>query len=197
MNDELFLAIKTLHSGGVVAHATETCYGLAVDIFQKAAVQKLYRLKKMDLAKPVSVLVRDLDEAQRYGVFSEKALDLARRYWPGALTLVLPRTALLPEWINPGHPTIGLRVSPNKKTRQLLEAFSGPLTTTSANVHGQPETYKVEDFLAQGLVPDAVLNSGQIGQTPPSTLVEVLGEDVKLLRQGALRLKEVDNSFGA
>ncbi len=189
MNDQLLLAVKTLHSGGVVAHPTETCYGLAVDIFQKGAVEKLYRLKGMDLNKPVSLLVRDLEEAQRYGVFSERALELAKRYWPSALTLVLPRTALLPLWVNPGLATIGLRVSPNKKARQLVEAFGGPLTTTSANVHGQPEAYKVDDFLAQGLVPDAVLDSGQLGKTPPSTLVEVVENEVRILRQGDLRLE--------
>lgn len=188
MNDLLMNAVKTLHSGGVVAHATETCYGLAADIFQKKALARLYDLKKMPLDKPVSVLVRDLEEAQRYGDFSSAALQLALKYWPGPLTIIVPRKPPLPPLVNYGHPTVGFRVSSNKKTRELLEAFGGPLTTTSANVHGQPQAYSVQDMLDQGLVPDAVLDSGRIGENPPSTIVEVIGGEVKVIRQGEIKL---------
>jgi L-threonylcarbamoyladenylate synthase len=172
----------------VVAHATETCYGLAADIFQRKALEHLYALKKMPLDKPVSVLVRDLDEAQRYGEFSSTALKLALKYWPGPLTIIVPRKAALPPLVNYGQTTVGFRVSSNKKTRELLEAFGGPLTTTSANVHGQPQAYSVQDMLDQGLVPDAVLDSGRIGENPPSTIVEVIGEEVKVVRQGEIKL---------
>lgn len=188
MNDLLMNAVKTLHSGGVVAHATETCYGLAADIFQKKALERLYSLKKMPLDKPVSVLVRDLDEAQRYGEFSTTALNLALKYWPGPLTIIVPRKAALPPLVNYGHPTVGFRVSSNKKTRELLEAFGGPLTTTSANVHTEKQAYSVQDMLNQALVPDAVLDSGRIGENPPSTIVEVIGEQVKVIRQGEIKL---------
>lgn len=188
MNEDLMNAVKTLHAGGVVAHATETCYGLAADIFQKKSLDRLYALKKMPLDKPVSILVRDLDEAQRYGEFSGEALKLALKYWPGPLTIIVPRTAALPKLINYGHPTIGFRVSSNKKTRQLLEAFGGPLTTTSANVHTEPQAYSVQEMLYQGLVPDFVLDSGRIGENPPSTIVEVIGEEVRVVRQGELKI---------
>ncbi|MBT4384469.1 L-threonylcarbamoyladenylate synthase, partial [Candidatus Peregrinibacteria bacterium] len=118
---ELILdAVKTLYAGGVVAHPTETCYGLAVDIFQKSAVEKLYRLKSMPFSKQVSVLVRDLEEAQQYGEFSTLAVQYALKYWPGALTIIVPRKPSVPLWINPGDDTIGFRVSSNKKTRELL-----------------------------------------------------------------------------
>ncbi len=188
MNDELVNAVKALHAGGVVAHATETCYGLAADIFQKKAIDRLYALKKMPLDKPVSVLVRDLDEAQRYGEFSPKALQLALKYWPGPLTIIVPRTAALPKLINFGHPTVGFRVSSHKKTSQLLEAFGGPLTTTSANVHGLLQAYSVQEMLDQGLVPDFILDSGRIGENPPSTIVEVVGDEIKIIRQGEIKL---------
>lgn len=188
MNDDLVNAVKALHQGGVVAHATETCYGLAADIFQKAALERLYSLKKMPFDKPVSVLVRDLEEAQRYGVFSNKALQLALKYWPGPLTIIVPRTPALPKLINFGHPTVGFRVSSNKKTRELLEAFGGPLTTTSANIHGQMQAYSVQEMLDQGLVPDFVLDSGRIGENPPSTIVEVIGDELRIIRQGELKI---------
>ena len=188
MNEVLMNAVKTLHSGGVVAHPTETCYGLAADIFQKKALDRLYGLKKMPLDKPVSILVRDLDEAQRYGIFSPTALKLALQYWPGPLTIIVPRTEALPKMINFGHPTVGFRVSSNGKTRELVEAFGGPITTTSANIHTEYQAYSVQEMLDQGLVPDFVLDGGRIGENPPSTIVEVIGEEVKVVRQGSIKI---------
>ena len=188
MDEHILEAIKVLHEGGVVAHPTETCYGLAADIFQKKALDRLYSLKKMPFQKPVSILVRDLEEAQQYGEFSSLALKLALQYWPGPLTIVVPRTALVPKFLNFSYPTIGLRVSSNKKARQLLEAFGGALTTTSANLFTLPEAYTAPAFLDQGLAPDFILDGGQIPKTPPSTIVEVKGDQVTVLRQGSVEL---------
>jgi L-threonylcarbamoyladenylate synthase len=202
MNDLLAEAVKVLHLGGVVAHPTETCYGLAADVFSKAGVRKVYDLKGMDMGKPVSILVRDLEEAQRYGEFSPLAVKLALAYWPGPLTVIVPRkgggdgaAATLPVWFNPGVEWIGFRVSSNKKTRELVEAFAGPLTTTSANKTGQAAPYSVQEILKQGLVPDFVLDGGQIGRTEASTVVKVIpgdGEEddrLEILRQGPIQLQ--------
>ncbi len=188
IKEELLAAVQTLLQGKVVAHPTETCYGLAADVFNKSAVQHLYKLKGMHMDRPVSILVRDLDEAQAYGEFSPAALKLALAHWPGPLTLVVPRKATLPKFINYGMDSIGIRVSSNKKARQLVEAFGGPITTTSANKAGEPHTYKVEDFMNQGLVPEFILDAGQIGKTPPSTIVKVMGDNVEVLREGTIQL---------
>jgi L-threonylcarbamoyladenylate synthase len=179
-------AVMTLHKAGVVAHPTETCYGLAADIFQKSAVEKVYAMKQMPYSKPVSILVQNLEEAQRYGEFSPAAVKLALQHWPGPLTIIVPRSAMLPKWVNPGLDSVGFRVSSNKKTRELVEGFGGPVTTTSANLSGEPQAYKVADLLH--LEPDYVLDGGQIGQNPPSTIVKVDGEDVTIIRQGELFL---------
>lgn len=181
-------AVKHLHAAGVVAHPTETCYGFAADIFQRAAIERLYDLKQMPLTKPVSVLVRDLEEAQRYGEFSDRALELAKQYWPGPLTLIVPRTSMLPRWVNPGLDSVGFRMSPHAKSAALVEAFGGPLTTTSANVHGKPQAYNVQEMLDQGLLPDFVLDGGQLAGDLPSTIVKVVGNDIELIRQGPVQL---------
>lgn len=181
-------AVQELLQGSVILHPTETCYGLAVDIFNKEAVKKLYRLKKMPLDKPVSILVRDLKEAQQYGVFNDKALELAKKHWPGPLTIIVPRTELLPKWINFGLDSIGMRISSNKKARELVEAFGGPLTTTSANKHGEPQAYTIQDVMGQDLVPDYILDSGKIGPTPPSTIVKVVDGGIELIRKGPIDL---------
>lgn len=179
-------AVKTLREGKVVAHATETCYGLAADIFSHNAVLRLYEMKKMNLDKPVSILCGSLEEAKKYGEFSDLAVGLAEKYWPGPLTIVVPRTAALPKWINPGISTIGIRVSSNETTRQLVEGFAGPITTTSANIHGEPQAYSVDEFAE--LKPDFILNSGRIPQNSPSTIVEMIGDELKIIRQGEIIL---------
>ncbi len=172
----------------VLLHPTETCYGLACRVHDREAVQKLYTMKQMPLEKPVSLLVKDLEMAQKYAVFSDEALELAKKYWPGPLTLVLPRTAHLPEWINPGTATVGLRVSSHPSVASLFEALDEPITTTSANVHGQPEVYSVPEALAQGLKPDELVNEGVLAKNPPSTIVEVSEQGVRVIRQGALKV---------
>lgn len=188
MNQEIVEAKKALHEGKVLAHATETCYGLAVDIFQRLAVQRLYSMKKMPLDKPVSILVRSLEEAEQYGEFSEKVRELAKKYWPGPLTIIVPRRNILPEWINYGQDSIGIRCSSHKKTKEIVDAFGGPLTTTSANVHGLPQAYSVQEIESQGLKPDFILDSGKIPENKPSTIVKLEGEELIIIRQGDLQI---------
>ncbi|KKR07761.1 MAG: Sua5/YciO/YrdC/YwlC family protein, tRNA threonylcarbamoyladenosine biosynthesis protein [Candidatus Peregrinibacteria bacterium GW2011_GWF2_39_17] len=175
-------AVKVLRQGGVVAHPTDTCYGLAVDIFNKAALERLYELKGMSQEKPVSILVRSLKEAKEYGEFSKIALDLAARYWPGSLTLVVPRTEKAPVFLNSKQDTIGIRVIVEDWTKNLLEAFGSPLSTTSANKHGQASPYSVAEILVQ---PDFLIDGGNLDpKNQPSTIVEVIGAQKRILRQG-------------
>ena len=104
-------AVEVLRNGGVVMHPTETCYGLAVDVFNEKALEKLYRLKGRDADKPLSILVDSVGMAQEYGLFSEKAGELARKYWPGALSIVVPRKKSLSEFLNKGHDFVSIRNS--------------------------------------------------------------------------------------
>jgi L-threonylcarbamoyladenylate synthase len=183
---------KILKGGGVVLHATETCYGLAADIFNKKAVEKIYVLKKMDGNKPVSIMVRGLAEAKKYAIFNQQALGLAKKHWPGPLTLVLPRKKALPVFLNPGHETVGIRCPDHEVARGLIEAADGPLVTTSANVSGKPQAYEVKEFLAQiggrqaCQVPDLIIDSGKIPKRKPSTIVGFGKEGLRIIRKGDL-----------
>ncbi len=227
-------AVRILRAGGVVMHATETCYGLAADIFNQRALEKLYVLKKMPTDKPVSIMVRGLEEAREYADFSTspvgrqdlsnpvtsevgqhrelgglggvlagigeqrdsgrprvpEPLELAKKYWPGPLTLVLPRTKLLPAFLNPGSATVGVRCPDSVVSMALLDGFDGPLTTTSANLSGLPEVYKVSDYLAQlapgGLGPDLILDQGELPKNKPSTVVKFDEKGIKVVREGIL-----------
>lgn len=180
-------AIAVLRLGGIVLHPTETCYGLAVDVFNKKALEKLYTVKGMERNKPLSVLVSGLEMALKYGEFSEKALKLAKKYWPGPLSIVVPRKNL-PEFFNIGDEFVSFRCSSNDFCMSMVEKFGSPVVTTSANRAGLPQLYSadgVEDAFGQFANEiDLVVNGGRIERNKPSTIVKVEGNKICVIRQG-------------
>lgn len=177
-------ATHALDEGGIVMHPTETCYGFAVDIFNEGALRKLYMVKSMKESKPLSILVDGIEMAREYGVFSDKALELAKKYWPGPLSIVVPRAEALPVHFNPGHEFVSMRVSGLDFCRELVASFTQPVTTTSANKSGYPETY--EPMVMGGV--DLLVDGGKIAYHKPSTIIRIVGDKCQILRQGELVL---------
>ncbi|MBI2638884.1 threonylcarbamoyl-AMP synthase [Candidatus Peregrinibacteria bacterium] len=194
MKKSLQKALNKLRTGGVIAHATETCYGFACDAFSKRALVSLYKIKKMSLQKPVSIMVHSLTMAKKYGVFSKKALIFAKKYWPGPLTIIVKRKNTLPKFFNPGIKTIGIRVPAHALSIKLIKAFGRPLTTTSANISGQPPPYSVsaiqKQFRSRKLKPDFILDSGRLKKNPPSTIIDISQKTPKIIRHGSFHLSE-------
>lgn len=185
-SDVIRRAAEVLKAGGLVINPTDTCYGIAADIFNKAAIENLYAQKGMPLDKPISILVRSIEEAKIYGVFSEFALRLAQEFWPGPLTLVVPRTDALPPHINPSGKTVGIRVIDDPVSVSLLDALGGPITTTSANAHGMPSPYSVKEVSVEA---DLMLDVGELSRRQkPSTIIQVEGDTATMIRQGDLNL---------
>ncbi|MFH1284302.1 MAG: L-threonylcarbamoyladenylate synthase [Candidatus Peregrinibacteria bacterium] len=173
-------AVRVLRNGGVVMHPTETCYGFAVDVFNEKALEKLYRLKGRDFDKPVSILVNSFEMAEKYGVFSEKALEIARKYWPGPLSIVVPSE----------EKSVSIRFSDNGFCNDMVREFGGPVTTTSANVSGNEPLYEpdLSQFGENTDVIDLVVDGGKLERKAPSTVVKIFGENVEILRQGGIRI---------
>lgn len=188
--DEL---IRVLRAGGVIAHATDTCYGFACDALNEHALKKLYALKRMSREKPVSILVSDSVLARQYGVFDERARVLAEQYWPGALTVIVPRLPTLPPFLNPGSESVGIRVPDHAFSLELARRFGAPLTTTSANITALPSPYTVRQIAAQfeesELKPDIIVDGGDLDpHNLPSTIVDLTGDVPRIVRQGSLKL---------
>lgn len=190
--------LAAIRSGGVVAHATETCYGLACDISNPSAVEKLFAIKQRPTHQPVSALFASVDEAKKYVTWNEKAEELAEQYLPGPLTLILPiredaPNVLFPklETRNLKPETIGVRVSSHPHAHSLVLMFGSPLSTTSANLHGQPNPYSAQDiekqFADAEIKPDLILDSGVLPPTPPSTVLNLVDEE-QMMRQGSVRI---------
>jgi L-threonylcarbamoyladenylate synthase len=173
-------ALSVLKAGGIVMHPTETCYGLAVDIFNEDALQKLYKLKKMDTLKPVSIIVASIEDAKKWAEIDEKAEDLMKEFWPGPYTFLVKRRDTLPMFFNKGMPKVGLRNPSVPSIIKMVETFGRPVTTTSANVSGRPESYDASEFLGQlkglsnSFKPDLIIDAGFIGENKPSTIYDVV-----------------------
>ena len=178
-------AMEVLKAGGVVAHATETCYGLACDLTNPEAVAKLFKIKGRPTDSPVSALFESVTEAKEYTVWNERAEELAAQNLPGPLTLILPVKPDAPQklYVTPeGAKTIGVRVSPHTTAQRLVQRYDYPLSTTSANAHGKPNPFSVKEIQDQGVKPDLIIDSGELKPTEVSKVIDLsLGEE-KVLR---------------
>jgi L-threonylcarbamoyladenylate synthase len=190
-------ALRVLATGGVVAHATETCYGLACDLRNPAAVARLFAIKRRPADQPVSALFASLEDAKRYVEWNDRAQALASDNLPGPLTLILPlrkdAPPLCPTPIPSPIPTLGIRISSHPLAAELAARFGHPLSTTSANLHGEPNPYSATEierlFRGHDLQPDLILDSGGLPPTPPSTIIDLSRTGSgQTRRQGGLSL---------
>ena len=168
-----------LNFGHVCILPTETVYGIACRADNPDAIDRIYAIKGRDFDKPLAVCVRDVEAAKKLALFDETAQRLAREFWPGPLTLVLPvQSKTLDKRCYQGE-TIALRC-PDIEWR---EHFDYPLALTSANKSGEPAATTADT----GLEVDAVLDSGPSREKTPSTILLVKDGKIKCLREGALK----------
>lgn len=189
-------ALDVLSRGGIVVHATETCYGLTADLTNSTATQMLFDVKHRPYDMPVSALFPSMHEACAFVDASPTALKLAEKHFPGPLTLVLPKKkSAQPLWVTVAgegaDEWIGVRVSSHPWAQDLARNFGRPLATTSANIHGEANPYDAlalaERYNLSPPSPDLIIDSGGVlPEAPPSTVVRVDGDSVTVLRQGAL-----------
>lgn len=179
-------ATVAIRAGLLVGVPTDTLYGIAADPFNEDALARIFEVKGRPGVKPLAILVADLEQAQTLAAFSDRAIELAEKHWPGALTLVLPRLATCPDWLGDrGRKTIGLRCPDHPATRELLFAC-GPLAVTSANVSGQSAV--LDDQAAQELFgPDiAVYLPGEALGDSASTILDLTQPAEWVLRDGPI-----------
>ena len=177
-------AVRVLTGGGVAVIPTDTVYGLAAHPDFPDAVARLYSIKARDERKPIALLAADAQAAARFlgRELPARAADLAARFWPGALTLVLP--------VADGSRFEGIRVPDHAWTRALLARCGGVLRVTSANMSGRRPATDAPAALAEvGLAADLVVDGGMSPGGEASTVAKVLADGtVEILRQGGVSL---------
>jgi tRNA threonylcarbamoyl adenosine modification protein (Sua5/YciO/YrdC/YwlC family) len=181
-------AIAAIRNREVVGLPTDTVYGIGADPLSEEAVARLYELKGRPELKPVGLLVASLEQAEILGEIEGVAADLASQHWPGALTLVVTPKVILANWVgDTQRRTVGLRVPDHAVAIELLSAV-GPLAVTSANLSGGSESMSDED--ARAVFGDlvSVYDEGMAPGGESSTVVDVTGSEIVVLRQGPVEI---------
>jgi L-threonylcarbamoyladenylate synthase len=184
-------AAQTIRDGGIVAYPTDTLYGLAVDPRNTAAVQRLYTVKGRPEASALTLIAADRAQARLAARFTNVAESLARRWWPGPLTIVLMASDVLSPASLAGGRTVGVRVPDDEIATALARESGFCITATSANRSGEPPPASA-GTIAQTLPGvDVVLDAGPAPGGPPSTIVGAFDKDVTLIREGAVPWEQV------
>jgi len=178
---------RAIAAGGLIVLPTDTVYGLACDPRNATAIARIYEAKGRPTELALPVLVASADDAAPLvaGQSSGAAGALFARFWPGALTVVLPHAATLPEALTAGKPTIGLRMPDSDLARAIIAACGGALATTSANASGAPPACTPVELPAELLARVAVVvDAGPCPGSVASTVVDLSVEPPRILRAG-------------
>lgn len=183
-----------LENGGVIAYVTDTVWGLGCLPNNEKAVKKIYEIKKREAQKPLILMSNEVYHLLEYirQPLSKTASKLIKKYFPGALTLVVEKSELTPDYVTSGMKTVGIRVPDNEVFKEICEIAPGHvLATTSANLSHQPsaKTYEqaIENMkdLADLIIPDY----GYFAKGLESTVAGVFDDEIKIFRQGATVLR--------
>lgn len=184
-------AAHILKSGGVIGYPTETVYGLGTDAFNEEAIERLYNIKGREQNKPLSILIGNLGMLEEVtSRIPPVATSLIRGHWPGALTIIFEASKACPPILTGNSGKIGVRISPHAIAKKLLEAFKGPITSTSANLSGMDslsdpdEVYRV----FRGRI-DLIMDGGKTEGEGVSTVIDVTVSPPRILREGVVQLE--------
>lgn len=194
MQGQIAIAVKMLAEGGVAAIPTDTLYGLAANAFDESAVQKVYELKGRPDGMALPLLLSDAEDAARCAAhLPDSALALAERFWPGALTLVVRKGADVPDIVTAGMSTVALRVPDHPVPRAIAESLGSPITGTSANLSGRPGLTNAASVRAEfGDTLDFVLDGGDAMGGVASTILDMTGDEPRVLREGAVSWADIE-----
>lgn len=178
--------ITMLKNGAVAVIPTDTVWGLCCAANQPEAITHFYQLKRREKDKPTALLVGSIEQAEQYGEFNNRAKQLAREYWPGALTLVVPSYNNVPTAIRGSTRTVGIRFPNDQTIMEITRQLGCPLVTGSANFAGDQPPTKKSELDAKLLEQVDVAFDGECGGQPPSTVVDCTGEHFTIIRQGTI-----------
>ena len=209
------VCVKALRQGKALAYPTDTSYGLAVDATNIKAIKKLYKIKGRNFDKPIHVIPPSVSYAKKIARWNPASSRLARKFWPGPLTLVLPavgagiaRPNIGGQWpplhntfeiLTAGTGMLGLRIPKNKIALDLAKYLKRPVTATSANISGKSDMHSASDIINQfrnrKLKPDIIIDAGKLPKRKPSTVVRI-DKSFYIFRQGSISRKELKKVLG-
>jgi len=184
-------AISILRNRGLVVYPTDTVYGLGANPLDVEAVRKVYWAKRR-IGKPLPILVSSIDAVKRIAYVDEVALRLMERFWPGPLTIVLRARDVIPKEVTLGTGKVGVRMPNHKVALMLAEGLNGLIIGTSANISGKPSPKTIEEVIKQlGDRVDLILDAGPARIGIPSTVVDLTGNRLRIIREGPISYNEL------
>ena len=188
---ELSKAIEALQNGDIVVYPTDTLYAFGVDVYNKDAVKKVFEVKKRPLDNPLPVAVSNLVDIEKIAFVSDIARDLAEYFLPGPLTMILNKKSVILDVITGGLDNVAVRIPDNDVALDLLSRY-GPITVTSANVHGKEVPDIISDIKMQFNSDDVAvyLDYGKLTGLP-STIVDMTAGKPRIVRDGAITKEEI------
>lgn len=192
------IAADLLKRSELVAFPTETVYGLGAMAFDSQAVEKIYIAKGRPTKKPLLVHISKIEQTEDLVTeLNEVAKSMMERFWPGPLSLILPAREGIPAIVTGGESTIGLRMPDHPVALALIDK-AGPLAAPSANISGNQSPVTAEQVKADldGKIA-AIIDGGLTGIGLPSTIIDLTGESIRIVRYGGLPLEEIEAFWGA
>ena len=193
MERQIARAVRILKKGGVVAFPTDTLYGLGANAFDEDAVLKIFEIKSRPRDLALTLLLADIAQIKVVGDDVPKlAWELAERYMPGALTIVVKKSAAVSDIISGGRGTVAVRVPNHPIPIALIRSLGAPITGTSANLSGAPDPAMAEDVRKQlGTKVDMIIDGGRCSIGVSSTILDLTTDPPTVLREGAISRDEL------
>ena len=183
-------AIQALKQGELILYPTDTLYALGADIFNEAAVKKVFTVKHRPYSIPLPVAVASIEEIESIAWMNEQSWIICERFLPGKLTIILKKKPKIPALVTSGSDTIAIRVPRHPIALELLSSF-GPLTVTSANLHQMKTPNLVTEILQQLKTSFPVCIHDGRGQEIASTIIDLSGKSPRVLREGSISRKQL------
>ena len=190
-------AIRVLQHGGVIAFPTDTVYGIGASLEHPAALRRIYDLKGRSPDKPLPILISRPDVIDRLSPsVDERLIELAQRFWPGALTIVLPAAEHLPAEVKAPDNTIGVRLPNHSIPLTIAERAGGAIATTSANLSGADAAHAATEIQeAFGSDIDVILDGGFSPQQNASTVIRLVDGEIVVLREGVISAEALHTAW--
>ncbi|GAB4400438.1 MAG: hypothetical protein Kow00123_08380 [Anaerolineales bacterium] len=198
LHEALDRAAQVLREGGLVAFPTDTVYGVGALVFREDAVERLFTAKIRDRSKAIPVLLANVRDLHRIAKrVPPAAWQLAGAFWPGALSLIVEKSAHVPDVVTAGGPTVAVRVPDHPLALALIERAGSPLATTSANLSGQPDSVTADEVeAALGDAVDLILDGGPCPGGVPSTVLDLTVTPPRIVRAGPIRWEDLAPLLG-
>ncbi|MFA6096665.1 MAG: L-threonylcarbamoyladenylate synthase [Candidatus Paceibacterota bacterium] len=198
-DDLISKAAFSLKSGKVLVYPTDTLYGLGANAFDAKAILNIFKIKRQDRSKPISIIARDIPMAKKIACIDSRVEKILKNIWPGPITIILRKKDIIPHILTANGETIGVRIPAFKFVNDLMSSIDFPITATSANISGEKNLLAPKDILSKFFqgenCPDVFIDAGKIRNPEPSTIIDLTTQTPKIVRIGVVGKEKMLDIF--